>query len=251
MPRAVYPRCFLGQTLLRLQMLAVVCVFLTFANPTAFSQSSASPSTTSQQKTRQHRHPHAVRHAGMPASKTPTTSALPATPVYPIPPAQQPAVAAIIQYQDNQLTIDAKNSSLSQILAEVSRRTGLEIKGLSGDQRVYGQYGPGTVSQTLSALLNGSPYNYVIIGGDAKHPATQLLLTSSGGTFSAVPSAGNSTPPVFGSNPENANPQGGTAMSPAPTPAGPPSAQQLMDSFRQQHPEPEPQQPDESTPPEQ
>ena len=100
-------------------------------------------------------------------------------PVYPIPPAHQPAVPANVQYINHQLTIKAKNASLKQILAEVTRLTGMTVEGLNSDVRVYGQYGPETANQTLSTLLDGLPYNYVIIGGDATHPPRKLVLSIS------------------------------------------------------------------------
>ncbi len=98
----------------------------------------------------------------------------PPAPAWPIPPAQQPAEPATVILNGDQLTIVAKNSSLQAILDAVSQQTGLKVTGLSGDMRIYGSYGPGTVSQTLHALLQGSPYNYVLVGGDATHPPKEL-----------------------------------------------------------------------------
>jgi len=111
----------------------------------------------------------------------PPVPVVPAAPVYPVPPEQQPAVPAQIVYDGHQLTIEAKNASLAQILAAVGQKTGMTVSGLDGDMRVYGNYGPGTVNQTLTALLNGCPYNFVIIGGDATHPPQQLQLSLSNG----------------------------------------------------------------------
>ena len=109
-----------------------------------------------------------------PIDAPPPVPVQPPTPAWPIPPAQQPAEPATVILNGDQLTIVAKNSSLQAILAAVSQQTGLKVTGLSGDMRIYGSYGPGTVSQTLHALLQGSPYNYVLVGGDAKHPPKEL-----------------------------------------------------------------------------
>lgn len=164
---------------------------------------------------------------------------------YPVPPAQQPPVPATVTWHKDQLGIQAKNSSLVQILNEVSRDTGLKVLGLSTDQRVYGQYGPGTVSHTLSQLLDGSPYNYVIIGGDASHPPKQLLLTTSNGVM-PTPAINNGS--ASGGSAQDTDSQGGQIGAP-PIPGAPVSAQQMMDAYRRQHPAPEQQQQD-PTPPE-
>ncbi len=42
----------------------------------------------------------------------------------------------------NQLTVKAENSSLTQILHQVSSPTGMRLDGLSGDERVFGSFGP-------------------------------------------------------------------------------------------------------------
>ena len=57
------------------------------------------------------------------------------------------------------LRINASNSSLQQILNEVSVETGTKVEGLGADQRVYGEYGPGQARDVLSQLLQGSGYN--------------------------------------------------------------------------------------------
>ena len=104
---------------------------------------------------------------------------VPPAPVYPIPPGLQPSVAATVTFVDNQLTIDAKNASLVQILQEVTRLTGMKVTGLNSDTRVYGKYGPEPVSNAMRELLNGGPYYFIIIGGDEHHPPTELEFTSS------------------------------------------------------------------------
>lgn len=241
MRHAVHERFSLEQSSLRPFLLAVICIFLLVAVAPAFCQSSATPSVPPKPKTI---HPVHHRHRTHASSQTAIVTT-PAAPVYPIPPAQQPAVPATIHYSGNQLTIQAKNASLSQILLDVAQQTGLKVEGLAGDQRVFGQYGPGTVSQTLSALLDGSPYNYVIIGGDANHPPKQLLLTSSNGSFPTTPATPTGTTGLFGATTSD-NPQPQTSE---PVPNQPTAAQQMMDQFRRQHPEEAPQQQDESPQP--
>lgn len=87
------------------------------------------------------------------------------------------------------LRINASNSSLQQILTEVSTDTGTKVVGNVPDQRVFGSYGPGLASDVLLQLLQGSGYN-VLLAGDLGHGApSQIVLTPRRGG-SANPSAG-------------------------------------------------------------
>src|SRR6185295_2147882 len=64
------------------------------------------------------------------------STAVPDTPPVPLTPAQSPPKRANISYADGQLTISASNSSLNQILREVSRLTGIKITGGVAEERV-------------------------------------------------------------------------------------------------------------------
>ena len=72
---------------------------------------------------------------------------------------------ASVVWDANGLRINASNSSLQQILSEVSTETGTKVEGMGADQRVYGDYGPGKARDVLSQLLQGSGYN-VLLAGD-------------------------------------------------------------------------------------
>jgi hypothetical protein len=75
------------------------------------------------------------------------------------------------------LRISASNSSLQQILNEVSTDTGTKVVGNVPDQRVFGSYGPGQASDVLLQLLQGSGFN-VLLAGDLGHGApSQIVLT--------------------------------------------------------------------------
>jgi hypothetical protein len=67
-----------------------------------------------------------------------------------------PEHRAIVSYQQGQLSVIADNSSLNQILGDISRQTGMKIIGGVADQPVYGTYGPGAPAQILVALLEGT-----------------------------------------------------------------------------------------------
>jgi len=75
------------------------------------------------------------------------------------------------------LRISASNSSLQQILNEVSTDTGTKVVGNVPDQRVFGSYGPGEASDVLLQLLQGSGFN-VLLAGDLGHGApSQIVIT--------------------------------------------------------------------------
>jgi hypothetical protein len=123
------------------------------------------------------------------ASSAPTAipAALPTTDpaALPLTPAQRPAHRAEIAYTDNRLTISASNSSLNQILREISRLTGIKITGGVTEERVFGDYGPATPSQVLATLLDGTGSNVLLVQSSGSAP-TELILT---------PRQGGATPP--------------------------------------------------------
>jgi hypothetical protein len=96
---------------------------------------------------------------------------------------EQPAAPATVTAQTNELTVKADNSSLTQILHQVSSATGMRLDGLGGDERVFGSFGPGAPREVLTALLNGTSYNVVMVGGLPNGAPRELLLTrrASGG----------------------------------------------------------------------
>ena len=77
---------------------------------------------------------------------------------------QQPAGEAQIVFAGDTLSIRADNSSLSAILHQVAGKSGMQIEGLSGDERVFGTFGPGAPRDVLADLLNGTAYNVVLLG---------------------------------------------------------------------------------------
>jgi hypothetical protein len=107
---------------------------------------------------------------------------------------EQPAVPATVTAHTNELTVKADNSSLMQILHQVSSATGMRLDGLGGDERVFGSFGPGAPREVLTALLNGTSYNVVMVG-DLPNGAPRELLLSRRAT------GGSSPQPAAGANP--------------------------------------------------
>jgi hypothetical protein len=115
--------------------------------------SSGAPATTSHaQKAHAHR-------------KT-TVAAAEIPPPPPLTPEQMPPTPPRVTYQNGLLTIDAKNSTLSQVLRTVQAQTGasVEMPSSAANERVMMQVGPGRARDVLNTLLNGSKFNYIILG---------------------------------------------------------------------------------------
>jgi hypothetical protein len=103
---------------------------------------------------------------------TPVTAA-PAIPPIPL---QLPPRHAEVSYASGTLSVSASNSSLNQILREISRVTGIKISGGVTDERVFGQYGPGVPAQILASLLDGTGSNMLLLHTDNSTPG-ELILT--------------------------------------------------------------------------
>jgi hypothetical protein len=98
----------------------------------------------------------------------------PAAPTQPLPPSgplpgfdldQIPSSAPLVAYQSGQLTIVAQNSTLGDILRAVRARTGASVDMPSNStERVVGRFGPGPAREVLASLLNGSHFDYVLLG---------------------------------------------------------------------------------------
>jgi hypothetical protein len=96
---------------------------------------------------------------------------------------------AQIEFENGQLQVRANDSSLDQILRDISRKTGLTIIGGVQDQRVFGQYGPASTSAILATLLDGTGTNILLREGSATTPPELVLTPRGGGPTPPSPSA--------------------------------------------------------------
>jgi len=89
----------------------------------------------------------------------------PVQPPLPLTPEQGPSSAPEVSLQSGQLTIVARNSTLGDVLTAVKQRTGaaVDMPAASGE-RVVGRFGPGSPRDVMAQLLNGSHYDYVLVG---------------------------------------------------------------------------------------
>jgi hypothetical protein len=89
--------------------------------------------------------------------------------------ATQPAAVTL---RDGKLTVEANNSDLTQILRDTANISGMTINGLRNGLRIFGVYGPGNLRDVLTALLLGSGYNFIMVGGAVDGTPRELLLTA-------------------------------------------------------------------------
>jgi hypothetical protein len=122
-------------------------------------------------------------------SPLPATLPTAAAPPAPLTPAQSPAHRAEVTYADNLLKISAANSSLNQILREISRLTGIKITGGVTDERVFGEYGPAVPSQILATLLDGTGSNMLFVQSSGTVPQELVLTPRLGGPTPPNPNA--------------------------------------------------------------
>jgi hypothetical protein len=128
--------------------------------------------------------PPADRHRNTKAKPFPAVPApapAPAQPPAPPPPDwpinDKPAAANVV-WDSHGLSIVADNSSLAQILDDVSADTGAKVEGIGADQRIFGTYGPGPARDVLSQLLDGAGYNVLMVGDQGQGTPRQIMLSA-------------------------------------------------------------------------
>jgi hypothetical protein len=88
--------------------------------------------------------------------------------------------APAVTYSDGQLTINAENLTLAAVLQLVAEKTGavIDVPPGTGLERIFEHAGPGRAEDVLASLLNGSPFDFVIVGSPQRqHAPTQVLLS--------------------------------------------------------------------------
>jgi len=113
-----------------------------------------------------------------------------------------------VSYQNSQLTIVAPNSTLGDILRAVRKQTGAEIEIPPATERVVTHLGPGPAREVIAELLNGSRFNYVLLGSPADNSVlTRVVLVAK----SPQENGGSNSPaiaeqPQAGIGPHTGNP---------------------------------------------
>jgi len=134
------------------------------------------------------RHPAAKESGATPAPAPLTLQELPASPPR-------------VEYHNGELIIVAENSTLGDILRAVQAETGatLDVPRIA-TERVVSHLGPGPARQILAELLNGTRFNYVMLGSASDPNAlAQVILTlkppPSSETVASAPPPPTAAPP--------------------------------------------------------
>ena len=108
--------------------------------------------------------------------------------------AQMPATPPQVSFHNGQLTISAQNSTLGDILKAVKAQTGatIDFPG-NASERVVGHFGPAPARDVLASLLNGSHFNYLLLGSPSDPAALDRVILMAKSTNTAP---ANSQPPV-------------------------------------------------------
>jgi hypothetical protein len=141
---------------------------------TLWAQTAVAPAT---QKPHRSHKPRAAQSLSA-APQTPAEAA--PQPDVPKWPANETPKQPTVTWNSQGLYIQASNSTLSQILNAVSTQTGAKIEGAAGQERVFGDYGPGPARDVLSQLLRGSNYNFLMLGDQGQGTPRQVILTARG-----------------------------------------------------------------------
>jgi hypothetical protein len=127
-----------------------------------------------------------------------------------------------VNFKDGQLTIEAEKATLAEVLYQVHMTTGADIAIPAGAERetVIVKAGPGPATQVMSEVLNGSHFNFVVVGSEQDQNALRsIILTAKNGEES--PPAPEPAPAVSEEVPsEVPTPDDGNATPVAPPVSG-------------------------------
>jgi hypothetical protein len=186
--------------------------FAAFAGIAVLALGSLSPADTSSTSA----------HSKKKAAKVVVLPPLPSGPQGPVPQIPLDSIAPVppqVSYQNGQLTIVAPNSTLADILRAVRKQTSADIEVPPATERVVTHLGPGPAREIVAELLNGSRFNYVLLGSPQDATAlTRVVLVAKSGPDNIAPVAGQ---------PQPQQPQGNMApppQDPAPDAADAPDA---------------------------
>jgi hypothetical protein len=135
----------------------------------------------------------------------------------------KPAPVLEVEYRSGRLSILAHDVSLAQVLNEVQHKTGADIPipSVAAQEQIVANIGLLPVRDALTALLNGSRFNFIIVGADDDPSKLKsLILTFRGGGVSqpAMMAPPPPEPAVVDAQPEPEPPQPDMQPQPEPQP---------------------------------
>jgi AMIN domain len=144
-----------------------------------------------------------------------------------------PKARVEVRFSRGMLSIHADKATLSDVLLEVHRFTGAEIQipPEAQQEQMVADIGPSPAREAMAALLNGSHFNFIMVGSDRDPNALHSVILTAKEGGSQMPSG---SPPAQEYSSENQPPpepvQGGQGMphtEDAPDETPPPPAPQV------------------------
>jgi hypothetical protein len=164
---------------------------------------------------------------GIAAAPTPATEPN-STPA----PATKPAKTFEVSFQDGLLSVMSTKGSLAEVLSEIRKQTGADIAIPAGaeQEEVAASLGPGSPRDVVSQLLNGSRYNFILVGADNDPNKLERVILSPKGAGEIVvqdmPSRPEPVPVAQMQGPDRS-----VSAAPPPAPPPPPEEQPQGDSI--------------------
>ncbi len=164
-------------------------------------------------------------------------------PVPQIPLDSIPAIAPTVSYEGGLLTIVAPNSTLADILRSVRKHTSADIEvPASASERVATRLGPAPPREVMAELLNGSHFNYILLGSaEDSNALVRVVLVAKTGPDTP-------TPPAQAANTPAIPPQAANAEAPEAEAAEENADDNADQSAAEAEPPPQPDQPGVKTP---
>jgi len=130
-----------------------------------------------------------------------------------------------VSYRDGLLSINALNSTLSSVLRAVQMQTGasIDVPASANNDRIAMAIGPGQPKDVLHTLLNGSTFDYMILGVSGRPGAIQRVILTPKTAGGATTNQAANTPPPAEEPVDDSADTGGESEYP-----GPPEQQQPM-----------------------
>src|SRR5437879_3740866 len=143
----------------------------------------------------------------------------------------------------------SRNSTMGDVLNAVKQKTGASVEmPASSSERVVGRFGPGVPRDVLAQLLNGSHYDYVLLGSPADPGALKkvVLMARASGPEPAPQQPGGPQPNMMGNQALQAVPEVENDQSPEETSGEVPA--EVQQPEQQEEPQPDQQQPGQNGP---
>ena len=134
--------------------------------------------------------------------------AVAAAPPAPDEPPPPPPPVIEVHLQNGLMSVTAERTNLAAVLAEIRKQTGADVAIPAGaeQEQVITKLGPGPARDVVAALLDGSRYNFILVGSENGLGLRRLILTPKGAGMDVPPPTAAYNPPQ-GPPPRNVPPQ--------------------------------------------